>query len=188
MSYQVYTTSAYIIERIPVGEADLDLRIVSETHGIIWVRVAGNRKITSKMRMHSSLYSLVKISVVHGRLWRVTGLEALESCHLWQTDAMPVIARVCQMIKILHKGEIANAEVFHLMENILRVPYEDIVSIKGYEIWCMIQVLDCYGYWDRGDADVSGKSSPEMFVLLEKESRNLVTLINKAMYESQLIK
>jgi recombinational DNA repair protein (RecF pathway) len=55
MSYTIYTTPAYILEKYETGEHDITLLLMTRDHGLLYVRATGMRKGTSKMRMHLHL-------------------------------------------------------------------------------------------------------------------------------------
>ncbi len=76
MAYHVYQTKAIIIESTPYDEASRSFTFLTETLGIISGTAQGIRKHQSKLKYHSSLYSLVDLSTVRGReKWRVTSLR-----------------------------------------------------------------------------------------------------------------
>lgn len=189
MSHSIHTTRGYILEVIPVGEADKDVIIATESHGILRMRLAGNRKITSKMRMHVERFAEVTVSMVEGRIWRVTGLSKNNSSPFWQHDVLiTVMHRISKMIIKLHQGQQEDAHIVELFDLIIATDIKLILDhVSCFEIWCMISVLRIYGYWDDESFIIAEIINPDVLDYIEQHKKQLIAQINTALHDSQLV-
>src|ERR1700733_8051707 len=80
MSHRIYTTSGFVVESRPYGEAGKILSIFTRDLGMVNAAAQGIRLVRSKLRYHAQDFSLAKFSLVRGRdLWRVVGAENVEN-------------------------------------------------------------------------------------------------------------
>ncbi len=189
MAHMIHTTRGYILEVFGVGEADRDIIIATESHGILRARLAGNRNITSKMRMHVERFAEITVSLVEGRIWRVTGLSKNTTHPFWESDVLiTVMHRISKMIIKLHQGQQADAHIVELFDLIIttdRALLEH--NVQSFEIWCMISVLRIYGYWDDESFIIAEIINLDVLHYIEQHKKQLISQINTALHDSQLV-
>lgn len=189
MSYTIYTTPAYILEKYETGEHDITLLLMTRNHGLLYVRATGVRKGTSKMRMHLHLWGQVQVSLVQGRIWRLTGVELLRAYPFTDIEYMTsILARLIHTVKRLHQGSHEGVHEYELVDMIMQTSGQVLDEDKEiFEIWAMIQILAVYGYWD--DEKFSHKNpfdSASVFYI-QGLRRELLVSINQALAATQLI-
>lgn len=163
MSYAVYNTKGFILSSSPTGEASRLYSIYTEDFGLIRAKAQGVRLIQSKLRFNLDEYSLCDISLVRGKeFWRLTGSQA----HKAHKETALIRARVLNLVRRLVQGEEKNEKLF---ATLLLLVAEEIPS----EVSILTRVLSDLGYLDI--TSVKGKTE-----------REIVTLINKAIKETQL--
>lgn len=192
MSYQIYTTEALILKRIPYDN-NVSYLLFTKDFGLISALATGVRKSESKLRYALQEYSVCQISLVKGKsTWRVTSavLEKNLYVHTEVGAAKDVIARICTQVLRLVAGQEKDEQLFDTVLTGLRelssAPASAIVSL---EILIMLRMLHLLGYVSEINTSVcipyTTYDSKTLESVLDSKSI-FVGHINKGLQESQL--
>lgn len=192
MSYQIYTTKALILKRIPY-DANVSYLLYTKDFGLISALATGVRKSESKLRYALQEYSLIDISLVKGRsTWRITSAILEKNLYIAaeHREAKAVIARICTQVMRLVVGQEKDEHLFEsLICGLRELVSCDLQDISVLEILIMIRMLHILGYVSEIDGAVC--TMPHIYdasVYTEVlSSRTLfIQHINKGLQESQL--
>ncbi len=192
MSYQIYTTEALILKRIPYDN-NVSYLLFTKDFGLISALATGVRKSESKLRYALQEYSICQISLVKGKsTWRITSavLEKNLYVHTEVGAAKDVIARICTQVLRLVAGQEKDEQLFDTVLTGLRelssAPASAIVSL---EILIMLRMLHLLGYVSEINTSVcipyTAYDSKTLESVLDSKSV-FVGHINKGLQESQL--
>ncbi|MHB1316489.1 MAG: DNA repair protein RecO [Minisyncoccota bacterium] len=192
MSYQIYTTEAIIIKRLPY-DSNVSYLLYTKDFGLISAMATGVRKSESKLRYALQEYSLCEVSIVKGRYtWRIT--SALLNKNLYTHSNVPsareVIARVCTQIVRLVAGQEKDEQLFQCISTGLHELSEaDFSMVQALEILIMLRMLFILGYVSDVDMSVCtpyNNYNMQMLDSVTKNHQNFIGHINKGLQESQL--
>ena len=105
-----YTTEGLVLRKMPFGEADFLVRIITRDFGKMDILARGARKSASKLNPHLDMLNFLRIAFVQNgeRLPTLTDAEIIERFDDWFLDA-DSIALAGRMLKtidaIVHAGE-----------------------------------------------------------------------------------
>ncbi len=192
MSYQIYTTEALILKRIPY-DANVSYLLFTKDFGLISALATGVRKSESKLRYALQEYSLCQVSLVKGKsTWRITSasLEKNVYMHAEVVQAKNVIARICTQVIRLVAGQEKDEQLFDTVVTGLRelssASSEAIVSL---EILIMLRMLHLLGYVSDIDTSICipyTSYDTETLASVDLSRTVFVRHINKGLQESQL--
>ena len=192
MAYQIYTTEAIILKRIPY-DSNVSYLLYAKDFGLMSALATGVRKSESKLRYALQEYSLVEVSLVKGRsTWRLTSAVLEKNMYLsaQTTLAREVIARICTQVIRLVAGEEKDTQLFEsLVAGCNELVCASTESVPILEILIMLRMLHILGYVS--DVDTSfcmPYTSYDMSVLEKVVASKSVCIahINKGLRESQL--
>ena len=196
MSHRIYTTSGFVIESRPYGEAGKMLSLFTRELGMVNASAAGIRLGQSKLRYHTQDFSLSEFSLVRGRdLWCLVGAERI----VLNYHHDPFFIRILAVLRRLIHGEEKNEALFEAVMaaydffNTRRIEKtEDVALVTLAEPVIMLRILHHLGY-------IRKKPELEIFLtdnsfaveLLKKMSVPTIKPlaireINKALEESHL--
>lgn len=189
MSYTIYTTPAYILEKYETGEHDITLLLMTRDHGLLYVRATGVRKGTSKMRMHIHTWSHVSVSLVQGRLWRLTGIETLQTYDFIKNYTVTsVMVKIIHTVKLLHSGEHHGVFEYELFDRLVQTSmHVEDGDMSAFEIWSMIQILAVYGYWDEQVFSSQSSFDSNTVFYINGIQKVLIQAINRSLAATQLV-
>jgi DNA repair protein RecO len=206
MPHRIYTTSGFVIESRPYGEAGKMLSIFTRELGMVNAAAAGIRLGQSKLRYHVQDFSLAEFSLVRGRdIWRLVGAEKAEKIAQKNTADMPnyhhdpLFIRTLAVLRRLIHGEEKNEALFEaviaaydFLNTYRTEKAAEVTRVTLAEPVIMLRILHHLGY-------IRKKPELEVFLadnsfaakLLEKMSISAVKSlaireINKALEESHL--
>lgn len=117
--YQKFNTPALVIETFRYGESDRLIRLFTRQYGMIYARVAGLRRMRSKLRYSLNPYSLSEITLVYGRGgWRLTQARQYEDLFVGLRDkptAQQVLSRIGNLCGRLFDESPECGEVFDVL-------------------------------------------------------------------------
>lgn len=194
MSYHIHTTPGIILKRSPFGEANVLLFVLTYDLGLIMASAKSVRVSASKLRGALQEYSDVSLSCIKGKNgWKITNV--VESGNYYfnlPKHAHRVLAQISYILLKMIPGEAPHKAVYKIvksgLDNLSGVTNE---SVSSFEILIMLRILKELGY-------VVVDSVTEVFLennedwsspLYDKITENktsVVSLINKALKESQL--
>ncbi|MDQ2932968.1 MAG: DNA repair protein RecO [bacterium] len=193
--YPITTTSGFIIESRPTGEAGKVLSIFTRDLGLVRASAQGIRFEKSKLRYHAQEYSLGEFSFVRGKeVWRMTNADQVESFTTLHTTAQELIARVALLLRRLLHGEEPHAELFEHIESLFiflkSIPALSNEHSNILESLTMYRILAALGYIAPDKKIDSRILNEELGVFfLDEIGGQRMTLnahINKALKESHL--
>ncbi len=192
MSYQIYTTEAVILKRIPY-DANVSYLLFTKDLGLISALATGVRKSESKLRYALQEYSLIQISLVKGRsTWRITSAVLLENLflHAETEAAKSVIARICTQVMRLVAGQEKDEQLFLAVQSgFLELSKAPDSAVAALEILIMLRMLHLLGYVSEVEEPLFTHYTAYDEKTLEaiSLSRSLfIRHINKGLQESQL--
>lgn len=192
MSYQIYTTQALVIKRIPY-DANVSYLLYTKEMGLISALATGVRKSESKLRYALQEYSLCEVSLVKGRhTWRLTSAVLETNLYLSASvgSAREVIARICTQVVRLVAGQEKDEELFlSLMCGLRELTVAQPELISSLEILIMLRMLRILGYVSEVEDAVCLpyiSYSEDVIHLITQSKQTFVAHINKGLRESQL--
>lgn len=105
-----YTTEGLVLRKMPFGEADFLVRVLTRDFGKTDIVAKGARKSASKLNPHLDILHFIRISFVQNgeRLPTLTDAEIIERFDDWfsETDRVATAGRILKTIDALvHAGE-----------------------------------------------------------------------------------
>lgn len=192
MAYQIYTTEAIILKRIPY-DANVSYLLFTKDFGLISALATGVRKSESKLRYALQEYSQIQISLVKGRsTWRITSAVLLENLflHAETEAAKSVIARICTQVMRLVVGQEKDEQLFDTIQSgLLELSKAPGSAVSTLEILIMLRMLHLLGYVSEVEEPLFTPYTAYDEKTLEaiSLSRSLfIRHINKGLQESQL--
>ena len=194
MTYIIYTTEGIILKRNTIGEADLNLYILTRDLGLILADAKSARVAKSKLRSGLQEYSYGTFSTVHGKNgWKVTNVKSDGNFFFENEEYFRVIlGRVgATLIKTI-TGEFPQKEIYELVKSgflALKNLKED--DLPNFEILIILRILFELGYVAKDNVSSSyldhlNDWGMEILEKVSKHKSSLVHLVNKAFKESQL--
>ena len=192
MSYQIYTTKALILKRIPY-DTNVSYLLYTKEMGLISALATGVRKSESKLRYALQEYSLVEVSLVKGRnTWRLTSaiLETNFYLSAIEGSAREVIARICTQIVRLVAGQEKDEQLFEsVVGGLTELVKSSVASVSSVEILVMLRMLHILGYVSEVEDAVCVpyiSYSEDVIHRITQSKQVFVAHINKGLRESQL--
>lgn len=122
MSYQTYQTTAVVLKGTDLKEANRYYHLLTREFGVVQASAQAVRVERSKLRYSLQELSLVEVSLVRGKEWRVVGSRLPE--HWWkefggEREKLRLVAQFCALIARLSPGEGQNLYLFDtLLESV----------------------------------------------------------------------
>lgn len=192
MSYQIYTTQALVIKRIPY-DANVSYLLYTKEMGLISALATGVRKSESKLRYALQEYSFVEVSLVKGRnTWRLTSAVLDTNFYLSarERSAREVIARICTQVVRLVAGQEKDEELFQSLACGLReLTSVSAELVSSVEILIMLRMLRILGYVSEVEDSICLpylSYNEEVIHRITQSKQTFVAHINKGLRESQL--
>jgi len=196
MSHHTYTTAAFVLGGVDVGEGSRSLVFYTRELGLLYGLARSVREVRSKLRFALQPLSLCEVSLVRGRdVWRVTGARAgINYYHVLQ-DAphkLALLARVFSLARRLIRGEEPGGEVFELFEEGLTFLVEEELNkeeLALFECLFIFKLLHLLGYvasFETRRTLPDEKITRELLVAMASYKKKLVHEINKSLTATQL--
>lgn len=193
MSRVIYSTRALVLAARPYGEANKLFTLLTRELGTVEALATSVRLERSKLRYALTTLSLVNVSLVAAkRGWRITTAEPVTSFFFEtrQTRRRALALRITTLLRRLAIGETKEPTLFDLTVESLEVLQElPDKHIKGFEIVCVIRILENLGYGIEGIGEEYYGADMRNFGLYEdaaREKARMVRSINKALEMSGL--
>lgn len=148
-----FKTEGIIIKRRNHKDTDRVLTVLTKTHGKIYVRAAGVRKITSRRAGHIELLNHAVLTLYQGHAYPVlTEVSAINSFSEIKEDLDTVghALHLCELVDVLCPENQENTKVFALLEdtlNKLNSEENPEALVNEFEM----QLLAHLGYWDQAN-------------------------------------
>lgn len=187
MSYTIFKTEAVVLVSEVVGEKSTLVTLLTRDHGLLRVRAQNGRAVESKHRPFLVRFSRVTVDLVLGAGgWRLTGVHERVPVRLESLAVFPVLLRGAKLVEKLLGEHDPNPELFSFFDSIFDVSYLETLSVperKGFEIYFVIELLSCLGYWERDEVRTG---TPTYFAELASASISYVKSINEVLRATHL--
>lgn len=152
MTYEKYTTKAFILREYEQGEYDLNYKVWTRDFGIIYIFARSIRKINAKLRLNIKKNDFTNITLVKGKeIWRLTGAEEENNLKIdkdeWVMQAKKIMSEIVN--KFLEEKK-SYKKLFDKLHSIFFTEYEYIknLDINKFKIFIYYIVLVDTGYAD----------------------------------------
>jgi DNA repair protein RecO len=155
LSYTIHTTSGFIVDSRPSGEAGKLLSVFTKDLGLIRASAQGIRFEKSKLRPFVQNYSFGKYSFVKGKeYWRLTNADEVQDTKTYEVigeslKKKELIARVSLLLSRLLQGEETHPELFTAFELFIKFINKSELSneeLTTVESLIVIRILHRLGY------------------------------------------
>ena len=146
---RTYKTSAIILRRSDLGEADRLLTFITPEYGKMRAVAKGVRKPTAKSAGHVELYTLVELVVTQGRdLHIITQAELIEPYLALQNDLKRIgyASLFAELIDRFTVDEMPHPEAFELLKQGLGWLCENGIDLKLASRYYELHLLGTMGY------------------------------------------
>lgn len=194
MGYHIYTTDGIILKRTTFGEANVLLYILTSDLGLIIASARSARLAVSKLRPALQEYAFVSISCIKGKNgWKVTNVVEMSNFYFGSKDYQSrIFSQISSVLLKMIPGESPQKEIFQTVKS----GFDFLLSLKeeeskSLEVLLVFRVLHQLGYVGDGrDTDSLLKNTKNWDIQtleeLNKNKKDVILLINKALKESQL--
>src|SRR3989344_988827 len=159
--YRIYSTEGIVLKSTDTGEASKFLSLFTKDLGLLYARVQGIRKESSKLRYHVQDFSCASWNLVRGKNgWRVTSAydaEILAEAPAFRLrsegarkEAMRMFLRTRDLLERLLHGEREESQLFSDVVAALSALKKDAVpedALKDFEALFVMRILSRLGYW-----------------------------------------
>lgn len=201
--HNIYTTSGFIIDSRPYGEADKIISIFTRNLGLIKCSAQGIRLEKSKLRCHARDYSFGTFSLVRGReFWRLTSAQGKElrstkyevrsTENKIRKSNLELSAKIAVVLKRFLHGEEANVELYECIDRCAEAAevYANEQYSTALEPLIVLKILANLGYIPNSNQLAQFIDSKEISAELLKQVSIQKTYINqhinRALRESHL--
>lgn len=199
MTHTIYHTEAIVLGGELRGEANKYVYLLTRDFGFISAHVQSVRELKSKLRYSLQDFSHSHVDLVQGRSgWRVTStIEIQNLARFHGNDGkiyhMPIVRRVCDLLKRLLRGEEKNELLFEDVRKGFILFFSGGLSLEdaqAAEVVLVMRILNHLGYWGE-DATLSPFLAGDIEDMrqisqIKKQKPRAIGAINKALQETQL--
>jgi len=184
-----YETRGIVLSRVPLGEANALVTLLTPELGLVRARAQGVRREGAKLA--AALCTLAESSVVLVRGkegWRIAGavLEENWFTRMQQRNARVRAARISGLLLRLVGGEIRDARLFTLMVSLLTALSDSHESLhESAEILTALRALSVLGL-DAGELPSEGEFTADMLARVGEMRAVYVARINRGIEASGL--
>lgn len=150
MSYQTYTTEAFVCGSSASKTSDKSFLLFTRDAGMLFATARSVREEASKQRQALQDFSHVRVSLVKGKSgWRIGSVEALRNAFM-ESEGKPARVAVTHITKLVRRyvhGESAIPEVFDDFAEALKLASaEDSAERDGALLVFHVRLLARLGY------------------------------------------
>ena len=149
MSTEYHTSEGVVLKKMPAGEADFLIRVLSQDFGKIDLLAKGARKSTAKLNSHLDMFNFVRLSWVKNgeRLPTLIDAEIIERFDYWFLDAEHIasIGRIGKCLDALLPAGAEDSEALALLISFLRTQLSA-QALGEYEHTFLNKFLEHEGY------------------------------------------
>lgn len=179
-----------VLARIPVGEANTIVTVLTEELGLVYARAQGLRNSRAKLAHALVTFAESDLTLVRGKDgWRLAGAVLRENWfrRLSTRDSRERAARVSALVLRLVAGEVQERELFPTVTGLLyALATLPSASHDAAEVLSALRVLSVLGL-DAGEMPKSGVSfGEETLAHIERERAQYVARVNRGISASGL--
>jgi DNA repair protein RecO len=190
--YVIHQTEGIVLGVFEQGEVDSFYYVYTREYGLLGVLATGVRMHKSKFRYALQPFSLIEVGFVKGKAsLRVTHASFLS--RVSGTVHSRVMAKLCERLRRLVKGEEQNYELYEVLlsaYSYLRATEQlEEKELYSLELLYTIRLLDTLGYWASQLDDIPFLRAPlttELCLEGYGKRRSFLPRIEHALAESQL--
>jgi DNA repair protein RecO len=198
MAHHVYNTEGFVLDSIPIGEANKLYTLLTKDVGVIRATAQGVRLGKSKLRFSLQDFSHSKLSLVRGKdMWRITNAKSIENMYTLyaRSPVLYALANIFSLIKRLVQGEEKNEALFSSVSEaflfLKNEPQEALLQkySKAFEYILVIKILHNLGYMRHMKElalFIESAWSQELLQKMVGVEKIALKEINSALRESQL--
>lgn len=188
--YTHYTTRAVILTMQERGEDDRVFSCLTEDFGKIIAYAKGVRKITSKLRGHLVVGTVVRLTLIRGKhVWRIT--DSKTDIESRKASMLPYVHHILHIAHTLTEYDHLARELFisiaHFLAYITHAGSSE--AERGAELLVLAKMLHTHGILPRIEQyeDVilsEHQYSDEMCIRVEQARSEFLSAINKALAQT----
>lgn len=150
MAHAIYQTQAIILRVKNMRESNKLVTLYTERFGLIYASLQSVRSLSSKMRFHTNIHSLVTVDLVEGRdVWRITGVhEQISTFSFIESSWYPLIVRLSSIILRLCRGQEAEQALWQDIQDLYSLFTQQPKRVSETEVAFILRMLNVLGYWD----------------------------------------
>ncbi len=185
-----YETRGIVLSRMPLGEANTLVTLLTPSFGIVRARAQGLRKPSAKLAAALTTLTESELTLVRGKEgWRVVGAVLTENWfgQLPNHESRTRAARVTGLVLRLVVGELHEQEIFSIMQGFFRALAQlSEAEQEGAELLAVLRVLAALGLDVGGTPGEPSLFSSVLLASIEGERADYVTRINHGIAASGL--
>ena len=184
-----YSTSAIVLTRTPLGEANALVALLTPDLGLVHVRAQGVRRSGAKLAPALQTLSECRVALVRGReTWRLSGaLEATNHFNALPRAARLRAVRVAGLLLRLVRGEHAEPELFHTYAGFVgALPALSEVEQDAAECLAALRILRALGFDDGPASDSRADFASASLAEVIRARSAVVARINRGIAASGL--
>jgi DNA repair protein RecO len=136
MPIQHFKTEGMVLKKIPFGEADFLVRVMTRDFGKMDILAKSARKSTSKLNMHLDLMNYTRVMFIKNgdRLPTLTDAEVQERYDEWflDEDKIGIAGKALRTIDALFPSQVADSFVFEGTRDFFAKPTSSYDIAKGF--------------------------------------------------------
>lgn len=183
---QKYTTTAIVLSRHNIGDANVRVALLTPDFGLVRARVQGVRKLGAKLAPAITTLSEIDATLLHARDgWRLSGATQVTD----HFDGLSMTARlragrIAALLLRLVRGERSDPGVFHTFRDFLTaLPTLSDAEQDAAECLAALNILAHLGL-DAGERPETYE--PEALARVTEERRSIVARVNRGIQASGL--
>lgn len=190
MSYQTYTTEAFVCGTWNRNTADCSYLLFTKEAGMLYADARSSRLEKSKQRYALQDFSYIRVSLVKGKAgWRVGSVEPIANFYLAAVDkaARGSVVQLCRSLRRFYSGEEAAPELFSYVIASLQVLVQELAARSDVEKIVQVHLLYKLGYVNQKYLPAVALEPPTTEqVLTTEEAERISKLLEQATASSQL--
>ncbi|HXK35071.1 MAG TPA: recombination protein O N-terminal domain-containing protein [Candidatus Paceibacterota bacterium] len=183
--YPVYKTEGIVLKSAPQGESSRIFFVYTSEFGLIRLKAAGIRKLTSKLRFHLEDYSLVSLELVRGKdiWWPVAARKIIA-----YSFNLKVVANVANLVLRLCDLEEKNLPLFEDLKQGLIIFQKKGIDNEALEAVLVLRLLARLGYVGADSllSFVKMPLAPEILPAAREKLTYMVMSINETLKQTSL--
>ncbi len=194
MSYHVYTTSGIVLKRMPFGEANILLYLLTKDLGLINASARSARLFTSKLRSSLQEGALISVSCIKGKNgWKITNVVSNNSFYFdYPEYTHKVVFQIFRLLLKMIVGESSDSHIFEIVKSGLdELKNIEKSKIVDFEALMVLRVLNELGYVEINNdnkifLDRKSDWGGNIIDALGNNRLKIIKTINNSLKESQL--
>ena len=153
MAYVTYTTKALVCGTFNRNTADASYLLFTREAGMLYADARSVRKETSKQRYSLQDFSLVRVSLIKGKIgWKIGSIEAQQNYYhqAVNKEARGSVVSLFRLLRRFVKGEESAPVLFDYVTAALTEMITDIGERSFLQLTAQVEILSLLGYVNKG--------------------------------------